>query len=177
MTVVKDGRSSVAESTVTIQPGEAGWIEMDPVPDSITYLSSTEFTAKAFDVLGNFIVAPVFNWDCDPIAGAINASGKFTAGKNVGNYSDAISVSFERLGVEVVQKFGVEIIGGDLHAVFIQPNTLDVQVARSENIKVRAIDEAGHLLESACFLFKAIRDVDSVDPSGRFKSGTVASKG
>jgi len=177
LTIVKDGRSSVAESTVTIQPGEAGWIEIDQVPDSIIYLSSTEFSAKAFDALGNFIVDPLFNWDCDPIVGAINASGIFTAGQNVGNYPDAISVSFERLGVEVVQKFGVKIIGGDLHAVFIEPNTLDVQVARSENIKVRAIDSAGHLLESASFSFKAIRDVDSVDPTGRFKSGTVASKG
>jgi len=177
LTVVKDGRSSVAENTVSILPGEAGWIEMGQVPDSITYLSSVGFTAKAFDVLGNSIVDPVFDWDCDPDAGRINALGIFTAGKQVGNYPDAITVSFERLGVEVVQKFGIDVIGGDLHAVFIEPDTLDVQVARSENIKVSAIDEAGHLLESASLRFKAIRDGDSVDSTGRFESSTIASNG
>ena len=177
LTVVKDGRSSVAENTVTILPGEAGWIDVGQIPDSITYLSSAGFTAKAFDVLGNSIVDPVFDWDCDPAAGQINASGIFTAGKHVGNYPDAITVSFERLGVEVVQKFGIEIIGGDLHAVFIEPDKLDVQVARSENIKVSAIDEAGHLLESASLRFKAIRDGDSVDSTGRFEPSTIASNG
>ena len=177
LTVVKDGRSSVAENAVSILPGEAGWIEIGQVPDSITYLSSVGFTAKAFDALGNSIVDPVFDWDCDPDAGQINASGIFTAGKQVRNYPEAITVSFERLGVEVVKKFGVDIIGGDLHAVFIEPDTLDVQVARSENIKVSAIDEAGHLLESASLRFRAIRDGDTVDSTGRFEPSTIASNG
>ena len=177
LTVVKDGRSSLAEKTVTIMPGEAGWIEMDQIPDPITYLSSVQFTAKAFDVLGNLIVDPLFVWACDPAAGAISESGFFSAGENVGNYPDAITVSYERLGVEVVQKFGIEIVGGDLYAVFIEPDTLDVQVARSQNIKVSAIDESGHLLESASFRFRAIRDGDSVDSAGSFKASTLASKG
>jgi len=169
--IVKKGELvSTAETTISVEPGEAGWIVIEGGTEPIPSLGITQFSASAFDILGNPVVAPAFTWKVDPAAGEIDEEGLFTAGADLGNFADAITVEFERLGVTASQSVRATIIEGPLHAISVEPNELDLGVGSN----VRAVDEAGHLLDSALVLFTALRQGDSVDSSGLFKAGTAA---
>ncbi|MEE8046320.1 MAG: PKD domain-containing protein, partial [Dehalococcoidia bacterium] len=166
----------VAETSIVIEAGEAGWVVIDGGEESLISFESTQYTAMAFDVLGNTIQDPVFRWSVDPAAGDIDDSGMFTAGTDLGNFESAISVEIERLGVVVTENVGLEVIKGPLHTFSIEPNTLDLQVGRAQKITVQAVDEAGHDLDRALLLFTPVRAGDSVDASGLFTAGTLASE-
>jgi peptidyl-prolyl cis-trans isomerase B (cyclophilin B) len=163
------------ETMVSVAPGEAGWIVLDGGQDSMSSFESTQYTAIAFDVLGNSIEDPDFKWSVDVTAGDISQNGKFTVGTDLGNFKDAITVELERLGTVVTQSTGIEVVKGGLHAFSIEPNTLDIQVGRSQTFSVEAVDEAGHVLESALVLFTALREGDTVDSTGLFTASTGAS--
>ena len=175
LTVQKGELVSIAETAISVEPGEAGWIVMGDGASSLPSLGTTRFTAKAFDALGNPIVDQVFNWHADPAAGDIDEDGLFTAGIGLGDFSDAISVEFERLGTIARQMVGISIVNGPLHKILTEPAELDIGVGRDQTIKVTAVDEAGHLLDSKLVLFTSLRPGDTIDSSGLFTAGNTAS--
>ncbi|MCZ6539688.1 MAG: peptidylprolyl isomerase [Chloroflexi bacterium] len=175
LTVSKGERFALAETTITVEPGEAGWIVIEGVAESVSSLGTVQFNANAFDALGNPIAGQEFSWSADAAAGDIDEAGLFTAGTDLGNFANAISVEFERLGATASQKVGIAIVEGPMHAISIEPNELDIGVGRDLPISVRAVDEAGHVLDSALVLFTALRQDDTVDSSGLFTASIVAS--
>ena len=175
LTVKKGELVSIAETTITVEPGEAGWVAIEGGVDSISSLGTVQFSANAFDALGNPIIDQVFSWSADAAAGDIDEEGLFTAGADLGKFPNAISVEFERLGATASQSVGIAIVEGPLHEISIEPNELDIGVGREVPIRVRAVDEAGHVLDSALVLFTALRTGDSVDSSGLFTASTTAS--
>ncbi|MDP6665975.1 MAG: peptidylprolyl isomerase [Dehalococcoidia bacterium] len=177
LTATKGDQTATAETTVSVEHGEAGWVVIDGGADPLLSGETTRFSATAFDILGNPVVDPAFTWSADPAAGEIDGSGKFTAGIGLGDFKDAISVEFERLGTVVTQSAGVEIVVGPLHAISVEPNELDIRVGRTQTISVRAVDEAGHQLDSVLTLFTVMRGDDSIDSTGYFTAGNMASDG
>jgi cyclophilin family peptidyl-prolyl cis-trans isomerase/PKD repeat protein len=176
LTVVKGESVATAGVTVTVEPGEVGWIVLEGGGDSAISYESIQFLASAFDVLGNPIADPSFKWVADPEVGEVDGSGNFTPGTNLGKFDNAVSVELERLGTVVSQGASVEIVEGPLNGFSIEPNELDVQVGHSQSVAVRAVDEAGHPLDSVLVLYTAVRDGDGVDSSGLFTPSTVASE-
>jgi peptidyl-prolyl cis-trans isomerase B (cyclophilin B) len=174
LTVTKGELSAAAETTISVQPGEAGWVVIGGGAESISSFDATQFTVSAFDTLGNPIAEPEFNWHADPAAGEIDETGLFTAGAILGNFADAVSVEFERLGVTVGQKVEITVVAGPMHAISIEPTEMEIGVGRELSISVRAVDEAGHELDSTLILFTALREGDSVDSAGIFTAGKVA---
>jgi cyclophilin family peptidyl-prolyl cis-trans isomerase/PKD repeat protein len=174
LTATRGDSVSSADTDITVEAGEAGWVVLDGGQESISSFESTQYTATAFDVLGNPIQNPDFNWIVDLAAGDIDESGKFTAGTELGEFENAISVEFERLGVVVSQDVNIEVIKGPLHAFSISPTTLDIQVGRSESFTVHAIDEAGHDLDSVQVLFTTNRSGDIISTSGLFTASREA---
>lgn len=175
LTAKRGGNVSTAEQLVSVEPGEAGWVVIEGDNSATESFETTTFTAQAFDVLGNPISDANFDWSVDETAGWIDEFGVYTAGTELGTYEDAITVEFERLGVRVSDSIGTEIVTGPLHAFSVAPSEIDLQVGRSEQLTVEAIDEAGHVLDSALVLFTALRDGDTVDSSGLFVPGLTAS--
>ena len=175
MTVIKDELSATAETSIFVEPGEAGWVVIAGGIESLSSLDTTQFTASAFDALGNPIENPDLNWQTDLSAGDIDAEGLFTAGVELGIFDAAVTVEFERLGTTVSQKVGITVVEGPMHAITIEPSELEVDVGRVQPITVQAVDEAGHELDSAFVLFTALRVVDSVDSAGVFTAGNVVS--
>jgi cyclophilin family peptidyl-prolyl cis-trans isomerase len=166
---------AVAEVEITVEPGEAGWVVVDGGDKPISSFETTQFTASAFDILGNPIGDPDLIWSVDEQIGSIDKTGNFTAGTDLGTFRNAISVSFERLETTATETADIEIVIGDLHAFSFSPTKLDIQVGRNETISVQAVDEAGHVLDSALVLFSSIREGDSIDSTGLFQSSTISS--
>ena len=166
---------ATVETLIVAKSGEAGWVVIEGGKNVLSASESVQFSATAFDVLGNPVDDAEFTWDADESIGDIDQTGKFTARTNLGSFEDVITVQFERLGATASSQAGIEIIAGPLHAFSISPSQLDIQVGRSETINVEAVDAAGHVLESAIIIFTAIRDGDSVDSTGLYKPVTVAS--
>jgi cyclophilin family peptidyl-prolyl cis-trans isomerase/PKD repeat protein len=178
LTVTKGEQSSVAERQILVEPGEAGWVLIEGGAASISSLGTALYSATAFDVLGNQVSDPVLSWKVYSGAGTIDGEGLFTVGNGLGNFPDAISVEFERLGTTVSQQTGIVIVAGPLHTFSIEPSELDIGVGRTLAISVNAVDEAGHALDSAVVRFTALRRGDSIDPTGFFTaSDTVADEG
>ena len=177
LTAARGDSVAVAETEITVDPGEAGWVVIEGGESTVSSFESTQFTATAFDVLGNPIANPEFIWSVDDAIGDIDSSGKFMAGTDLGTFNDAISVEFERLGTSVTAAADIEITPGDLHAFSIAPSELDIQVGRSESLVVQAVDKAGHVLTSALVLFTAVREADMIDSTGLFAPSTLTSEG
>jgi peptidyl-prolyl cis-trans isomerase B (cyclophilin B) len=176
LTAARGDVVDTAETTISVDAGKAGWVVIEQSQSSVTSFNTVEFSASAFDVLGNQIEEPNFVWSVDESVGDIDSNGKFTAATDLGLFKDAISVEFERLGTIASASAGIEIIEGPLNAFLVVPSVLDLQVGRSQTIAVQAVDEAGHVLDSALVLFTALRDEDTVDSTGLFKPSTVASE-
>ena len=119
LTATRGDSVAVDETVVSVEPGEAGWIVLDGGQDSITSFNTTQYTAIAFDVLGNRIDDPDFKWSVNASAGDISQQGKFTAGTDLGSFRNAITVELERLGTVVTQSKGIEVAKGGLHAFSI----------------------------------------------------------
>jgi peptidyl-prolyl cis-trans isomerase B (cyclophilin B) len=176
LTAERGGTTDTAESIVTVEAGKAGWVVIESADHPIASFETAQFTANAFDELGNPVDDAEFVWSVDGSVGDIDQSGKFTARTDLGLFEDAISVEFERLGTTASSSASIEIIPGPLHSFSISPSVIDIQVGRSESIIVEAVDEAGHLLDSAFVLFTPVREGDTVDSTGLFKP-TVAASG
>ena len=176
LTAQKGDSIAVSEAEITVETGVAGWVVIEGGQSSVASLGSAEFTASAFDLLGNPIKNPEFSWIADPAAGEIDDSGRFTAGTDLNTFDKAVTVEVERLGTVVSQSTTVEVTTGPLHAFSIKPEEFDIQVGRSETIQVEAVDKAGHALDSALVLFTSLRTGDEVDSTGRFTANTVASE-
>ena len=165
-----------AQSTISVDAGQAGWVVVGGSKSVVSSFNTIQFSADAFDILGNPIGNPDFAWSVDESIGHIDGNGKFNAASNLGLFEDAISVEFERLGVVVSASADIEIVEGPLNAFSIIPSVIDLQVGRSESIVVQAVDEAGHMLDSALVLFTALREGDTIDSTGLFKASTLASE-
>jgi cyclophilin family peptidyl-prolyl cis-trans isomerase len=176
LTATRGDSVSIAEQSITVEPGEAGWVVIDSDESILSSFETAQFTASAFDVLGNPIEDARFSWNVDESMGVIDDTGRFTAGTTLGSFEEAISVEFERLGATASQRADIEIIEGPLHAFSIEPPELDVQVGRGETFRVRAVDEAGHVLDSALVLYTALREGDTVDSTGLFTPSLEASE-
>ncbi len=168
----------IATSSVTVQvePGVAGWVVVEGESSPVTSFETIDFSANAFDALGNPIEDVELRWSVDEAVGVIDATGRFTAGTQLGRFRDAVTVEFERLGVTVFASAGVEIVEGSLHAISFTPNEIDVQAGRSVSVDVQAVDEAGHVLEDALVLYTALRTGDEIDITGLFEPNPVVSE-
>lgn len=166
---------ATAETLITVEAGEAGWVTIEATERSVSSFESVQFSADAFDILGNPVDDAEFSWSVDGEIGDIDRTGRFTARTDLGTFKDAVTVEFDRLGTTVSSQSEIEIIAGPLHAFTISPSVLDIQVGRRETISVEAVDEAGHVLESALVLFTALRDGDAVESTGLYIPATLAS--
>ena len=174
LTAARGEVRDTAQTTISVNGGEAGWVVVEGSKSVVSSFNTVQFSANAFDVLGNSIEEPNFIWSVDESIGDIDNNGKFTAATVLGVFKEAISVEVERLGVVASASVGIEIVEGPLNAFSIDPSVIDLQVGRSVTINVEAVDEAGHVLDSVLVMFTALRDEDTVDSTGLFNPSTLA---
>ncbi len=166
--------TSVFERAVRLEAGEAGWVTVEPPSLTLESGERTLLRPSAFDSLGNPVRDAEFIWDADDNVGSVLEDGTFVAGPQVGNFSDAVTVSYERLGKTVSVEVPVEIVYGRLDSIVVEPSIIDTRVNSRIDFTVLARDKQGHVLPEPEIDWQLLRPgVDEILAGGEFRAGVV----
>jgi PKD repeat protein len=174
LTASKGESSSTFEKEVTVSPGEAGWVKVEP---SILVLQSgdrVQLNPSAFDEFGNPVPGATFIWNANASAGTILDDGTFIAGPTIGHFDHAATVEFERSGKSVSTAIAADIVHGPLDSVVISPPTINLRANDRVNLAVLPRDRQGHVLPEFDVEWDVVRDdVDQLLTGGEFRAGTL----
>lgn len=174
LTVSKDGSDTTTEKRIALEPGEAGWITVEPSTVVLESGERSQFTASAFDALGNPVQDVSFTWASTDSVGTVLEDGTFVAGPEIGEYADGISVQYERLGATATLDVPVEIVYGPLDAISVEPPNINLRVNTRVGFKVIATDRQGHVLPEPDIDWQVLRSgVDSFLAGGEFRAGIL----
>ncbi len=177
LTVSKGGSQTISENPVSLEPGEAGWIILEPSGLELESGDRGEFMATAFDTLGNPVPDADFTWAAAESAGTVLDDGTFVAGPQTGEYSQAVTVEFERLGVTASANAPIEIVFGPLDSIVVEPPSIYVRVNNRVDFKVTAQDRQGHVLPEPDIDWEPLRGgVDAVLAGGEFRAGALPTR-
>ena len=151
LSVSVEDRSAAGDSIVTVQPGPAGWIVVNP---SIVELKNGEtqaFIVSAYDENGNPIPEPEITWKVAPAVGTIDENGVLAASGPEGEYEAAVEAEFERLGKTVTANASVNLALGPLESVEIVNDEFSISVGRSVQLGAIAKDVFGNIIADVNF--------------------------
>ena len=130
-------------SDLIVDQGGAIVTQLDISPSSLNIPATTSenFSVTVTDACGFTRPAsnPVFS--TNGTAGAIDQTGIFTAGCNLGAFNSAIVVSAENLQSSA----NVTVTGAPLRELSIQPNSAQVRMGSSQVFETVGVDECGRL--------------------------------
>lgn len=178
LTTSRGDSQSVTEQQISLRPGEAGWVTVEPATLTLESGERQSLTPSAFDSLGNPIPNVSFTWSASPEAGEILDDGTFIAGPEVGNFSDAVTVQYEHLGKTVSTLVPVEVVFGELDSIVIEPSSVNLRVNNRLDFRVIARDRQGHVLPDPDIDWDPLRvGIDEVLAGGEFRAGEVPTIG
>ena len=177
LTVTLGDQSSTRDSQVSVQPGPAGWVVIEPGEVDLVTGQVNRFTATAFDEFGNPVPDANITWKAAPAAGNIDAGGTLTASGRVGEYPLAIEAEFERLGKTGSGSASVNVVLGPLAAIEVEGDGFQIAPGQRAGLMAFARDAVGNPLSEAELEWEAVREVDEIDATGSFKAGLKPTNG
>ena len=90
--------SKIERATVDVVPGAPASIEVKPSPVTVVPGQKQVFTSTVFDLLGNEIPEATVTWKVVGGGGTIGEAGVFTAGEELGTYSETLLVEADHDG-------------------------------------------------------------------------------
>ena len=177
LSVSVDDRSAAGDSIVTVQPGPAGWIVVNPSTVELKNGETQAFTVSAYDENGNPIPEPEITWKVAPAVGTIDENGVLAASGPEGEYEAAVEAEFERLGKTVTANASVNLALGPLESVEIVNDEFSISVGRSVQLGAIAKDVFGNIIDDVNFNWETIRSEDRITGEGLFTAGTNVSHG
>ena len=177
LTVKVENRSAAGDSNVTVQPGPAGWIVLEPSTVELKNGETQAFTVSAYDENGNPVPEPEITWKVAPAVGTIDENGVLSASGPEGEYEAAVEAEFERLGKTVTANASVNLALGPLASVEIVNDEFSISVGRSVQLDAVAKDVSGNVIEDVNFDWETIRSEDRITGEGLFTAGTIVSHG
>ena len=163
------------ETTITVQPGDAGWLVLNAESLTIKGAEQFQFTAEAFDHLGNRIEAPSLTWHADPATGTIDENGLFTASKTIGFAPEGVRVGFARGNFTANYVVPVEVVHGPPTELQILPETIDTRVTWGVDLNAEVVDHVGHILEDVEIAWETLRPGDEIDQTGYYSPNETIS--
>ncbi len=163
------------ETTVTVQPGDAGWLLLNAQELTIESGETFQFEVEAYDHLGNQVPDAQLDWYADPAVGVIDEMGLFTAGQSIGGAAEGVQVEFIRGNAATNAKLPVEVVYGPPNSLRITPPEVDTRVTWGNDFQVDVLDAAGHVLEDAEVTWEALRPGDSIDQTGYYTPNETVS--
>ena len=177
LSVTVEDRSGAGDSNVTVQPGPAGWIVLEPQVVDLKNGETQAFSVSAYDENGNPIPEPEVTWKVAPAVGAIDENGVLSAAGPEGAYEAAVEAEFERLGKSVTGNASVRLDLGPLTSVEIENDDFSITVGRSVQLGAIAKDVFGNVIDDVNFDWETIRSEDRIAGEGLFTAGTNVSDG
>ncbi len=165
--------------TVTVEPPETdlrlAFAQLVPRTVTLSPGQHIVFSASGLDENGEPIRV-LATWEMvDPMAGSVNGSGLFTAGRDPGVYPRAVRVQLVQEGgdqTDTVEAYATVNIPGPLDRVEVRPSTVNVQPGRSIRLRVVGYDSDGIEI-SLLRLRWSVEDhgAGTIDTSGLFTAG------
>ncbi len=168
LTGTRGDESQFAEKTITVQPGDAGWIILNAQALEIGAGETFQFEAEAFDHLGNRVSQPELIWHADPAIGSIEQNGLFTAIRDIAFAAEGIRVEFSRGNFTANEKLPVSVVIGEPTTIEVTPSTIDTRATWGVDMHAEVLDPAGLVLEDAEISWETLRPGDRVDQTGYY---------
>ena len=164
----RDDQTEYAEKTITVQPGDAGWIVLNASELAIEANQSFQFEAEAFDHLGNTVPDAQLVWYADPAVGTIDQSGLFTAGQDLAVAAEGVRVDFPRGNFTANEKLPVAVVLGEPDEISVTPDVIETRATWGVDLNAEVLDAAGHVIEDAEITWEVLRPGDDVDQTGYY---------
>ncbi len=168
LTASRGDETQIAESKITVQPGDAGWLILNAEALELEGSETFQFQAEAFDHLGNRIADPDLVWHADPATGSIDQEGLFTASNDVGFAAEGIRVEFARGNFTANYVVPVSVVFGPPSELLVTPEVIDTRVTWAVDMHADLLDHAGHVLEDAEIVWEVLRTGDEIDQTGHY---------
>lgn len=168
LTASRGDETEIAESTITVQPGDAGWLILNADALEIEGGETFQFDAEAFDHLGNPVLDPDLVWHADPATGSIDQNGLFTPSNEVGSAPEGVRVDFTRGNFTANYVIPVSVVYGPPTELLVTPEVIDTRVTWAVDMNAEVLDQAGHVLEDAEIVWEVLRPGDEIDQTGHY---------
>ena len=168
LSATRGDETQYAEKTITVQPGDAGWVILNAGALELEAGESFQFTAEAFDHLGNPVSEPDLVWYADPATGSIDQNGLFTAGQDIAFATEGVRVDFSRGNFTANEKLPVAVVHGDPATIDVTPLKIDTRATWGVDLDAEVLDPAGHVLEDAEISWETLRPGDHIDQTGYY---------
>lgn len=168
LTATRGDETEISESTITVQPGDAGWLILNIDALELEGGETFQFEAEAFDHLGNPVPDPSLVWHADPATGVIDQNGSFTASNDVGFAAEGVKIDFTRGNFTTNYVIPVSVVYGPPTELNITPDVIDTRVTWTVDMHAEVLDHAGHILEDAEIEWEALRPGDQIDQTGHY---------
>ena len=168
LTGTRGDQTQFVEKTITVQPGDAGWLILNAQALEIGAGETFQFEAEAFDHLGNLVSGPDLVWSADPATGSIDQNGLFTAGRDVAFTAEGVRVDFSRGNFTANEKLPVSVVLGAPTTIEVTPSSIDTRATWGVDLHAEVLDPAGLVLEDAEVSWETLRPGDHVDQTGYY---------
>ncbi len=168
LSATRGDETEVAESTITVQPGDAGWLILNAEELTLIGGETFQFETEAFDHLGNVVDKPDLVWRADPAIGTIDQDGLFTAGTDIGSAAEGVRVDFTRGNFTANAVIPISVVHGPATTLEITPELIDTRVTWTVDMHAEVKDHVGHILEEAEIIWEVLRPGDEIDQTGHY---------
>ena len=168
LTAARGNEIETSEATITVQPGDAGWLLLNAQVLELQGGETFQFEVEAFDHLGNPVPEPDLAWHADPATGNIDQDGFFTASEDIGFAAEGVTVDFTRGNFTANYVIPVSIVYGPPTELKVTPDIIDTRVTWSVDMDAEVLDHAGHVLEDAEIVWEVLRPGDEIDQTGHY---------
>ncbi len=168
LSATRGDETESAEKTITVQPGDAGWIILNAEELVLEAGETFQFEADAFDHLGNHVQDPDLVWHADPATGTIDQNGLFTAGQDIAVAAEGVRVDFARGNFTANEKLPVAVVFGEPASFEVTPAAIDTRATWSVDLNAVVMDSAGHVLEDVEITWEILRPGDEIDQTGHY---------
>ena len=178
LTATRGDETEFAESTITVQPGDAGWLVLNADELTLAGGETFQFEVEAYDHLGNVVAEPDLVWRADPATGTIDQDGLFTASTNIGAAAEGVQVGFTRGNFTANAVVPISVVHGPATTLAITPEVVDTRVTWTVDMHAEVLDHVGHVLEEAEITWEVLRPGDLIDQTGHYTpSETISGEG
>ena len=168
LTASRGDETAASESTIMVQPGDAGWLIVNAEELMLAGAETFQFEVEAFDHLGNRVADPDLVWHADPTTGSIDQDGLYAAGTNIGSAAEGVRVDFTRGNFTANYVVPVSVVHGPATTLAVTPQVVDTRVTWEVDMHAEVLDHVGHVLEDAEITWEVLRPGDKIDQTGHY---------
>ena len=154
--------TTAMSNAITVKPGPAISLEIDPPTATLAVQEGTQFTAVARDEFGNVVPSRIV-WSVTGIGGSITDGGVFTADTLAGSYPDTISASIVTDSGDMNVTASATVKPGPIFSAVVEPDEVTLDIGVSHQFTFQAFDAFDNEIEDIVAKWAVPLDVGEID--------------